>query len=148
MRAIALWQPWATLVALCIKPTETRHWPTPYRGRIAIHAAKVWGRVQRDAAARFAELHPEHAELLLNPPRGGIVAVVDLVDCYEFGQVVPSYVTYDDWHAGDMAPGRFGWRFDNIISIEFVPTVGRQRMWSLRGEAMAKVLQQLNRTAP
>jgi len=44
MKALTLTQPWATLVILGVKRIETRGWATPYRGRIAIHAAKGWHR--------------------------------------------------------------------------------------------------------
>lgn len=38
MKAITLWQPWASLVAVGVKTIETRSWSTSYRGPIAIHA--------------------------------------------------------------------------------------------------------------
>jgi hypothetical protein len=40
VKAITLWQPWASLVALGVKSIETRSWSTSYRGPLAIHAAK------------------------------------------------------------------------------------------------------------
>lgn len=40
MKAITLWQPWASLLACGAKGYETRSWATSYRGQIAIHAAK------------------------------------------------------------------------------------------------------------
>ena len=40
MKAISLWQPWASAVARRAKFNETRHWATSYRGTLAIHAAK------------------------------------------------------------------------------------------------------------
>ena len=40
MKALTLWQPWATLVAIGAKKIETRSWKTNYRGPLAIHAAK------------------------------------------------------------------------------------------------------------
>lgn len=43
MKAISLWQPWASLIACGIKPFETRDWPPPVAligERIAVHAAK------------------------------------------------------------------------------------------------------------
>ncbi|KGT75815.1 hypothetical protein MA20_32000 [Bradyrhizobium japonicum] len=43
MKAISLWQPWASLIAVGAKPFETRHWAPPREligKRIAIHAAK------------------------------------------------------------------------------------------------------------
>ena len=54
MKAISLWQPWASLIACGAKPFETRHWAPPREligQRIAIHAAK---KVDKDAKA-FAE---------------------------------------------------------------------------------------------
>lgn len=42
MRALTLWQPWASLVAIGAKTIETRSWPAPASAvgeRIAIHAA-------------------------------------------------------------------------------------------------------------
>lgn len=46
MKAISLWQPWASLIACGVKPYETRHWAPPREligQRIAIHAAKKIG---------------------------------------------------------------------------------------------------------
>jgi hypothetical protein len=54
MKAISLWQPWASLIACGAKPFETRHWAPPREligATIAIHAAK---KVDRDARG-FAE---------------------------------------------------------------------------------------------
>ncbi len=38
MKALSLWQPWASLIALGVKTIETRSWATNYRGPLAIHA--------------------------------------------------------------------------------------------------------------
>lgn len=40
LKAVSLWQPWATLIRAGAKTIETRSWATKHRGRIAIHAAK------------------------------------------------------------------------------------------------------------
>lgn len=48
MKAISLWQPWATLVAIDAKRFETRSWKTNYRGLLAIHAAKKFELVQKE----------------------------------------------------------------------------------------------------
>lgn len=56
MKAISLWQPWATLIAAGIKPFETRSWAPPRSligQTIAIHAAR---KVDKDAAALAEEL--------------------------------------------------------------------------------------------
>ena len=39
MKALTVWQPWASLIALGVKTIETRSWHTSYRGPLAIHAA-------------------------------------------------------------------------------------------------------------
>lgn len=39
MKALTLWQPWASLIAVGAKTIETRSWSTTYRGPLAIHAA-------------------------------------------------------------------------------------------------------------
>jgi activating signal cointegrator 1 len=53
MKAISLWQPWASLIACGAKPYETRHWAPPAEligHRIAIHAAKKVGPENREFA--------------------------------------------------------------------------------------------------
>jgi hypothetical protein len=47
VRALTLWEPWASCIAAGLKQVETRGWKLPreLRGqRIAIHAAKAWHR--------------------------------------------------------------------------------------------------------
>lgn len=38
MKALSLWQPWASLMAFGEKKIETRCWSTKFRGEMAIHA--------------------------------------------------------------------------------------------------------------
>jgi len=64
MKAISLWQPWASLIAAGLKPYETRDWFPPAKligQKIAIHAAK---KVDK-GAAQFAEeiMYGQHADL-------------------------------------------------------------------------------------
>lgn len=73
MKAISLWQPWASLIAAGVKPFETRHWPPPRSligQTIAIHAAK---KVDKDAAA-FAE------ELMFGQHEAGGFYLADKLD--------------------------------------------------------------------
>src|SRR5437868_804524 len=44
VKALSLWQRWASAMALGWKRIETRHWSLSYRGLLAIHAAKRWSR--------------------------------------------------------------------------------------------------------
>lgn len=56
MKAISLWQPWASLIACGAKSFETRHWAPPREligQTIAIHAAK---KIDKDAAAMATDI--------------------------------------------------------------------------------------------
>jgi hypothetical protein len=62
MKAISLWQPWASLVAIGAKRIETRHWYPPdsvIGKRIYIHAAKRWTREEQEVC----ELEPFNSVL-------------------------------------------------------------------------------------
>jgi hypothetical protein len=66
MKALTLWQPWASLVAFGEKRVETRCWTTKYRGDIAIHAAKTtptWlgaSRFDQDFTRAMIEITERH----------------------------------------------------------------------------------------
>src|SRR5262245_48292663 len=91
IRAISLWQPWASAVVCDGKRIETRHWPTNYRGLLLIHAAT---RCVRAEMLRFAwdycwqaALGPVVLPFVENQTRfrdclpfGAIVGAVDVTD--------------------------------------------------------------------
>lgn len=56
MKAITIWQPWASLIACGAKKYETRGWPTKYRGPIAIHAAAKDPRTLPQEAGNMAKV--------------------------------------------------------------------------------------------
>lgn len=102
IKALSLWQPWATAIACGAKRIETRHWSTKYRGPLAIHAAQTdqcsrpentftrrrgcvggcsYNRsldLKAGAAARVAAGIAAEGDL----PHGCIIAVADLVACW------------------------------------------------------------------
>jgi hypothetical protein len=131
-KAITLWQPWATLVAIGAKEYETRSWATSHRGVLAIHAAKTNQHIQ---VARNSE--PMRQALLdagfsstLQLPLGKVVALVQLVDCFPVEHI---------WHSleepessfGDFSAGRFAWEL-RLIQRYDPPIVarGRQGLWN------------------
>jgi activating signal cointegrator 1 len=90
MKALTLYEPWATLVARGEKRIETRSWKTNYRGPLAIHASKkrfgfssptaewvrAWPReVYRRVGNRIGD-----PELCDNYPLGSVVAVATLLE--------------------------------------------------------------------
>lgn len=150
MKAISLWQPWASAIALGLKRIETRGWRTNHRGPVAICAAQHRAPELRDI---FNDLMDEHRTarlefadwLSLNYdllPFGKVVAVVDLARCVPVEQL--EYISEMERAFGNYADGRFGWVFDQITQIrEPVPVVGRQQLFNLPAAVEAKVRGQL-----
>lgn len=88
MKAITIWQPWASLLAIGAKRYETRNWETKYRGPIAIHAAKkdpcnipLLGLEAFEEAAK-EELEKAGLSWCLLPT-GKIIATAELVECWK-----------------------------------------------------------------
>lgn len=92
MKAITLWQPWASLIAEGVKTIETRGrrspWHTAIGQMIGIHAAKCrggWGTdVGGDSVRALWNTVPEISGRIGVPfdewPRGAVLAVCRLVD--------------------------------------------------------------------
>lgn len=148
MKAISLWQPWATLVVTGAKRFETRSWPTPYRGPLLIHAAKKRnGNLdQLQHCDPFAAALHDHLPL----PYGCIVGVVQLVDCWgverlrradanrskELDEQIAKTLKFAghkdavindalrpmlsgvELAFGDYSPGRFAWVLDRAEAFE------------------------------
>ena len=127
IKAISLWQPWASLIAAGVKRHETRHWRTSYRGPIAIHAAKtldVAGAPHDLCAAVFGKLW---ASLL---PIGMVVAVGELKRCTPT-EDVRHRTTRADQASGDFTAGRFAWTIDSVRRLDQpIPTLGRQGLFN------------------
>ena len=143
MKAISLWQPYASLIAAGVKTIETRGWAPPrdlVGERIAIHAAKAI----ETSDVRGRERHRLIAAALDDPewdgnvPRGAVVctAVLDhtaLVTGPEHnGQVTVAgtrWVRTDEW--GDFGPGRWLWFLRGVEPVDPpAPARGRQGFWN------------------
>lgn len=163
MKAISLWQPWASAIAVGAKQIETRGWETKYRGPIAIHAAK---RKVVDELIHFSccwnwcgALRPLGLKMGGNAglgkilPFGAIVAVCDLTDCRPTdsftlselmsrrlpeGETLDIY-SWNEWQMGDFSLGRFGWVLSNIRPLsEPIPFVGRQSIFDVPDEMIER----------
>lgn len=128
MSAISLWQPWASFIAIGVKPYETRHWAAPrhlWGQRIAIHAAKHpvtkddrewWQRVAGDMPL----------------PLGGYVCTAIL------GRPVPTDAVEEDDY-GNYGSGRWAWPLTDIEIIDpFIPAKGMQGFWRWEGHNVSK----------
>lgn len=127
MKAISLWQPWATLCARGAKLHETRHWPTAHRGEIALHAAKTLDVAGAPEALCQALMGLSWAE---ECPAGAIVAVAQLSACLP-ADLVAGGITRADLAAGNFTRGRFAWRLDRVRPLDLpIPCVGRQGLFN------------------
>lgn len=119
MKALSLWQPWASLIADKRKPWETRGWEISYRGPLAIHAAK---KVIREACIEFG-YDPKTI------PTGAVLCTATLADCVQF----PSPMAVPDPY-GDFTPGRYGFLLKDIeVLAKPIPAIGHQGLWNFDG---------------
>jgi len=127
MKAISLTQPYATAVALSIKPEETRSWRTTYRGPLAIHASKGFPRWARDFAAEewvIGRLPPPS-----NLPLGAMLCLVRLVDCVRTEDRI-GHISETTFLYGDYTPGRWAWMLDLVeVFPEPIRATGALGLW-------------------
>lgn len=141
MKAISLWQPWATLIALNEKLIETRGRLTYYRGPLAIHAAKKnsnqLGHMTWLTEPFATVLHRHGVDML---PRGFVVATCELVDCVPIEPLSTGWtrdgqtwtLTGQERQFGDYTPGRFALLLGNIKQLaQPVPAVGAQWLFEV-----------------
>lgn len=114
MKTLSIRQPWAWLIIHGGKDIENRSWPTCFRGRFLVHAAKGMTRAEYEDA-RDTAMHinpaiqlPAFEELA----RGGIVGSVELTDCI-------------DDSASPWFFGKFGFVLRNPEPLRFSPMSGR-----------------------
>jgi len=153
MKALTLWQPWASLVAIGAKLIETRSWTTRYRGELAIHAGGRWQwRDQLDLGADEpfkSALNAAGYHVVGQLPRGAIIAVVDLVlvgliSLREDGEWtvdgMPGIVAEDELAFGYIDRGRYGWLLKRVRRLR-VPVLcsGAQGLWDLPDGVEARV---------
>lgn len=152
MRALSLWQPWASLMQVGAKLNETRSWPTSYRGSLAICSAKCRGELPDIVAFWLWEyrhkLGPSCGnvnELFDELPRGFVLCVVELHRCEPTEHVFSgSRMGCCEHNLGDYTPGRFAWETSNCLPLKNpVPVVGRQGLWTLPPETVKLIEQQL-----
>lgn len=120
MKALSLWQPWASLIAHELKRVETRHWRTDYRGLVLIHAAKCWTPLQRQTYRSLCAEHETVWDAIgrSTPPLGAIVAIARLIDVRIMTPAWIDEQTALEFASGDWRPGRFGLVLREVQRIE------------------------------
>lgn len=126
MKAISLWQPWASLVAEGHKTFETRSWSTNYRGPLLICAAKKWN---RDLQASAEALQQINNIVLPEIPLGKGLAIVDLVDCLFIDPTIVRSISKKEKSLGDWRIWRYAWKFENIQKIQPINVRGQQGLF-------------------
>lgn len=112
MRAISLWQPWASLVVLGEKRIETRgrRAPSTIIGQtIAIHAARERSELALIGTSPFREALGRHGIGAANLPLGALVGTVRVDGCVEMTDQWIHEVDDRELRFGHYAPGRFGY---------------------------------------
>jgi len=124
MKALSLWQPWASLMADGRKKIETRHWRPPawlIGQKLAIHATM---HVDRASCHSFG-----YNPLVI--PRGCIVAIMNLDKFEKFDEAFEEKIAlYPEGQYGDFSMGRFGW-FCTLVQKfdEPIAATGHQGIW-------------------
>jgi hypothetical protein len=133
-KALTMTQPWTTLVAIGAKRLETRSWSTPYRGPLAIHAARGLTGLTEAEFVALCQSEPFVSALaeagLSDPamlPRGAIIAVCDLVDVQRITPM-DKLPPEPERSFGNYAPGRYAWRLNNVWALP-APIPARGALW-------------------
>src|SRR6476646_5512325 len=115
MKAITLWQPWASLIAWGEKQYETRSWYTAYRGPLAIHAGKMDDTVELLECNSFYREAFDRAGVSyeLRLPAGCVLCIVDLIDVVET-ESLKGKISQAEENFGDYSSGRFAWKLSNV----------------------------------
>ena len=134
IRALSLWQPWASLIVSGIKRFETRSWRSQYRGLLAIHAAKrpTDFTATRDLADLIRQVKGHSPSEL---PRGTLVGFVEVV-AYHPTHEIRERLSREELRAGNYADGRWAWELQHPRWLpSYVPYKkyrGRQGLWKIR----------------
>jgi len=136
VKAITLWQPWASAMAAGLKRIETRGYPAERLGLrsgdlLAIHAAKrpiptdelAWWKEHGDTALTYDAL-----------PHSAILCVVRYLESVRTGGWFMPSDEEAAW--GDYSDGRYGWLTEPCLTFtEPVPMKGAQCVWWWEGVA-------------
>lgn len=117
MKALTIWQPWASAILLSGKDVENRTWRTDYRGPVLVHAGKGYAEWAHRAAPIRGAVHRSG----LASVSGAFLGVVELVDCvpWDTGEISPLSATVLVWsRSGFMGAAVYShheksWHFDD-----------------------------------
>ena len=118
--ALSIRQPWAWAILELGKDIENRSWQTKYRGPVCIHASKACREEDFNSAATFIgweRMRPGY--MPRDYQRGGIIGVVDIVDCVARSE--------SSWFFGP-----YGFILANPRPVDFIPVAGALNFFEWR----------------
>lgn len=145
MKALSLWQPWASLWACGRKHYETRAYKSNYRGPLLIHAAKTIC-VDIDDALREICEDEFGAHWARELPAGALIGSCELLDCILTQHV---HVDAEERAQGNFTPGRYAWAVQNSqIFDRPIPYRGMQMLFEVPSEVIAIAIGTMPPAAP
>lgn len=118
VKAISLWQPWATAMAIGLKKNETRSWPTHHRGDLLICSTK------REPSFWEMQIVWRANKGYIDFPLGRALCIVEVYDCVPTSGSAPNGA---EGLLGDYSHGRFIWLTRNLRRLPApIPVIGRQ----------------------
>jgi len=160
VKALTLYNPWATLKAIDAKKFETRSWSTRYRGPIAIHASvndkfkelcmKEPFKSALENAGFMVRRSVVNDKAMTDLPFGAVLCICNLVDCLKirtirtvkrdgyliriaFLETKNSLieVSGNELVFGNYGPGRYVYVLEDTKRLpEPIPAKGRQGLWN------------------
>jgi activating signal cointegrator 1 len=144
MKALTLWQPWASLIAFGEKKVETRCWSTKFRGELAIHAAAKepsdWLGVSRfnnpfpNAIFAITKRHQWGEGYWPNAHHsvglGAVLCIVRLLGI-EQTENVREELSEQELLFGNYEDGRYAWFMELVERFEKpIPAKGNRLLWN------------------
>jgi len=131
LKAISLWQPWASLISLGLKYYETRNWKTNYRGKLLICSTAMNSKQHKEYLKICGQLQlPPWDEI--NFPHSCAIALCDLVDCIPMTNEFIAQQSQTEILCGDWQVGRYAWKLENIQPvINQIPVKGKQGLFNI-----------------
>ena len=137
MKALTLWQPWASLCAIGAKRFETRSWTTSHRGQLAIHSAKTTAHDHIAEYGLFRRILRAGGVDPDNMPHGSVLAVFDEIQAVSISsEFIRERIQSDpelehEMSFGDWQHGRFAWELNGRHELaQPIPARGRQGLWT------------------
>ena len=126
MKAITIWQPYSDAIKRGYKKYETRSWPTKYRGKILIHAAKK--PLGKHELGLINKYNINKSELVFGVP----VLICELVNCIKIDSALAEKQPQSELDFGDWRVGRYAWELKVIQILNNQPEIrGQQGLWNI-----------------